>query len=428
MDTPVMQGMKTFHTIAGLREVLDEARQQGKALGFVPTMGNLHEGHLQLVHQAGELSDVVIASIFVNPLQFGLNEDWEKYPRTFEDDVRKLEDAGCHYLFYPDENEIYPNGMADQTRVVVPTMTDILCGASRPGHFEGVTTVVSKLLNIVQPDTAIFGIKDFQQLAVIRRMVEDLCIPVDIVGAPIARDYDGLALSSRNSYLTEAERPRVKLLYQTLCWCRDEIAGGARDFAGLESAATDKLERGGFRVDYVSIRNAKSLEPAAHDDTEVVILGAIYTSGARLIDNVSLNVELSAEVGSNRIMLTNMLKAKLHMASVTQAELWYDGSCAIDSNLLKLAGMREFEQIDIYNVNNGERFTTYIIKAEAGSGIISMNGAAARKVQVGDRIIIATYGQLDEAEADVHKPKLVYLDADNSVERTANTIPVQAVS
>lgn len=297
MDTPVMQGMKIFHTIAGLREVLDEARQQGKALGFVPTMGNLHEGHLQLVHQAGELSDVVIASIFVNPLQFGLNEDWEKYPRTFEDDVRKLEDAGCHYLFYPDENEIYPNGMADQTRVVVPTMTDILCGASRPGHFEGVTTVVSKLLNIVQPDTAIFGIKDFQQLAVIRRMVEDLCIPVDIVGAPIARDYDGLALSSRNSYLTEAERPRVKLLYQTLCWCRDEIAGGARDFAGLESAATDKLERGGFRVDYVSIRNAKSLEPAAHDDTEVVILGAIYTSGARLIDNVSLNVELSAEVG-----------------------------------------------------------------------------------------------------------------------------------
>lgn len=297
MDTPVMQGMKIFHTIAGLREVLDLARQQGKTLGFVPTMGNLHEGHLQLVHQIGELSDVVVASIFVNPLQFGLNEDWEKYPRTFEDDARKLEDSGCHYLFYPDENEIYPNGMADQTRVVVPTRTDILCGASRPGHFEGVTTVVSKLLNIVQPDTAIFGIKDFQQLAVIRRMVEDLCIPVDIVGAPIARDYDGLALSSRNSYLTEAERPQVKLLYQTLCWCRDEIAGGARDFAGLESAATDKLERGGFRVDYVSIRNAKSLEPAAHDDTEVVILGAIYTSGARLIDNVSLNVELSAEVG-----------------------------------------------------------------------------------------------------------------------------------
>lgn len=292
-----MQNMKIFHTIAGLREVLNEARQQGKTVGFVPTMGNLHEGHLQLVRQAGETCEVVVASIFVNPLQFGLNEDWEKYPRTFDDDARKLEGAGCDYLFYPDENEIYPNGMADQTRVVVPTMTDILCGASRPGHFEGVTTVVSKLLNIVQPDTAIFGIKDFQQLAVIRRMVEDLCIPVDIVGAPIARDHDGLALSSRNSYLTEAERPRVKSLYETLCWCRDQIANGARGFAELESVASEKLERGGFRVDYVSIRNAKSLEPAAHDDTEVVILGAMYTSGARLIDNVSLSLELSAVVG-----------------------------------------------------------------------------------------------------------------------------------
>ena len=292
-----MQNMKIFHTVAGLREVLGSERQQSKTIGFVPTMGNLHEGHLQLVRQAGKTCDVVVASIFVNPLQFGLNEDWEKYPRTFEEDVRKLEGAGCHFLFYPDENEIYPNGMADQTRVVVPTMTDILCGASRPGHFEGVTTVVSKLLNIVQPDTAIFGIKDFQQLAVIRRMVEDLCIPVSIIGAPIARDYDGLALSSRNGYLTEAERPRVKLLYETLSWCRDEIAGGARDFAGLEQDARARLERGGFRVDYVSIRNAKSLEPAAHDDTEVVILGAMYTSGARLIDNVSLNLELSAEVG-----------------------------------------------------------------------------------------------------------------------------------
>ncbi len=289
--------MKIFHTVAGLRDVLGGERQQSRTIGFVPTMGNLHEGHLQLIRRAGEICDVVVASIFVNPLQFGLNEDWEKYPRTFDEDVRKLEGAGCHFLFYPDEKEIYPNGMADQTRVVVPTMTDILCGASRPGHFEGVTTVVSKLLNIVQPDTAIFGIKDFQQLAVIRRMVEDLCIPVTIIGAPIARDYDGLALSSRNGYLTEAERPRVKLLYETLNWCRDEIAGGSRDFAGLEQHAGARLERGGFRVDYVSIRNAKSLEPAAHDDTEVVILGAMYTSGARLIDNVSLSLELSAEVG-----------------------------------------------------------------------------------------------------------------------------------
>ncbi|MBV1933009.1 MAG: pantoate--beta-alanine ligase [Porticoccaceae bacterium] len=293
--------MKIFHTVSGMRDMLRVERLAGKQIGFVPTMGNLHEGHLQLVRLATESCDVVVASIFVNPLQFGLNEDWEKYPRTFDDDVRMLEGAGCNHLLYPDENEIYPNGMADQTRVVVPTMTDILCGASRPGHFEGVTTVVSKLLNIVQPDRAIFGIKDFQQLAVIRRMVEDLCIPVDIIGAEIARDHDGLALSSRNGYLTEEERCRVKILYETLCWCREEIVNGRRDFTLLEESTIQKIEKGGFRIDYVSIRNAKSLEPAAHDDRDITVLGAMYATGARLIDNVSLNLspdsELSATAG-----------------------------------------------------------------------------------------------------------------------------------
>lgn len=296
MNKALTQNMKIFHTVSGMREALDMARDAGKTVGFVPTMGNLHEGHLQLVSLAGQHCDVVVVSIFVNPLQFGLHEDWEKYPRTFEDDVRQLEGVGCHFLFHPDESEIYPNGMADQTRVVVPTMTDILCGASRPGHFEGVTTVVSKLLHIVQPNKAIFGIKDYQQLAVIRRMAEDLCMRVDIISAPIARDYDGLALSSRNRYLSKDERPRVKVLYETLCWCSEQILKGDRDYIRLEEAATEKLEKGGFRTDYVSIRNAKSLEPAAHDDTEITVLGAMYASGARLIDNVSLNVGLSAAV------------------------------------------------------------------------------------------------------------------------------------
>lgn len=280
--------MNIYHTVSGLRTEIRARRQRGETIGFVPTMGNLHEGHLQLVRQAKAQCDVVVVSIFVNPLQFGLNEDWEKYPRTFQDDAKKLEAEGCDSLFHPDENEIYPNGMADQTRVVVPTMTDILCGASRPGHFEGVTTVVSKLLHIVQPDTAIFGIKDYQQLAVIRRMVEDLCIPVDIVGAPIARDVDGLALSSRNGYLGEDERPRVKVLYEALCWCRDQIEGGERDFTDLEIQAGKTLEKSGFRTDYVSIRNSKTLEPAAHDDSQLTILGAMFTKGARLIDNINL--------------------------------------------------------------------------------------------------------------------------------------------
>ena len=160
--------MKLFHTVQGIRDAVSADRLAGKRIGFVPTMGNLHEGHLQLVRLARETCDIVVVSIFVNPLQFGLNEDWDKYPRTLASDSEKLESVGCNYLFNPTEAEIYPNGMADQTRVVVPTMTDILCGASRPGHFEGVTTVVSKLLHIVQPDESVFGIKDYQQLAIIR--------------------------------------------------------------------------------------------------------------------------------------------------------------------------------------------------------------------------------------------------------------------
>lgn len=280
--------MHTFHTIDGLRDALRRERQAGRRIGLVATMGNLHEGHLQLIRLAHEHVDVVVASIFVNPLQFGLSEDWEKYPRTIEIDTRKLEDEQCHYLFNPDETEMYPNGMAAQTRVVVPTMTDILCGASRPGHFEGVTTVVSKLFHIVQPDAAIFGIKDFQQLAVIRRMVEDQCFPIELVAAPIAREPDGLAMSSRNSYLLPAERSKVGCLYQELSWVREQIGSGRNDFFALEREGAARIEAQGFKVDYLSVRNSRTLDPAAQDDREITVLGAIYTSGARLIDNVSL--------------------------------------------------------------------------------------------------------------------------------------------
>lgn len=282
--------MKIFHSVVGIRDALSAERIQGKRIGFVPTMGNLHEGHLQLIKLAHETCDVVVASIFVNPLQFGLNEDWETYPRTIENDIAKLNSVGCHFLFNPSENEMYPNGLSDQTRVVVPTMTDILCGASRPGHFEGVTTVVSKLLHMVQPDEAIFGIKDYQQLAVIRRMVEDLCIPVKIVSAEIARDSNGLALSSRNRYLTDAEHQIANVLYNVLCSIKDKIEVGERDFFALEAAAIKQIEEVGFRPDYLHINQAQTLDPAALDDKELVVLGAMYTCSARLIDNVRLNL------------------------------------------------------------------------------------------------------------------------------------------
>ena len=282
--------MQVFHTVNGLREILRKYRNSGQKIGFVPTMGNLHDGHLALIKQAKQTNDIVVCSIFVNALQFGLNEDWDKYPRTYDSDCEKLDQEGCDYLFYPEDGEMYPNGLDTQSRVICPTMTDVLCGASRPGHFEGVTTVVSKLFNIVQPDEAIFGIKDYQQLAVIKRMTEDLCLPVKIISAPIHREVDGLAMSSRNSYINEDERPKVKVLKQVLELIAEQIKAGNLEFTQLEMEAKKRIESKGFKADYVTISNSKTLESAAVDDREITILGAMYTDSARLIDNISINL------------------------------------------------------------------------------------------------------------------------------------------
>jgi pantoate--beta-alanine ligase len=251
-------------------------------------MGNLHEGHLALLKQAKKTNDIVVCSIFVNALQFSLNEDWDKYPRTYQSDCEKLRDAGCDYLFHPDDTEMYPNGLDTQSRVICPTMTDVLCGASRPGHFEGVTTVVSKLFNIVQPDEAVFGIKDYQQLAVIRRMVEDLCLPIQISSAPIHRETDGLAMSSRNRYITDDERPLVTVLKDSLDWIAEQIRDGNKEFSELENMATERVSEAGFKVDYITCSNSKTLDLAAYDDEDITVLGAMFTQAARLIDNVSL--------------------------------------------------------------------------------------------------------------------------------------------
>lgn len=282
--------MQIFHHIASLREALKQERMAGKRIGFVPTMGNLHDAHIELINKAKLTNDIVVCSIFVNGLQFGLNEDWDKYPRTFEGDCVRLREANCDYLFHPDDREMYPNGLDTQTRVVCPTMTDVLCGASRPGHFEGVTTVVTKLFNIVQPDEAVFGIKDYQQLAVIRRMTEDLCMPVQITAGEIHRESDGLAMSSRNGFITDDERPRAAQLNKSLNWVVGEIKAGRKDFEVLEVQAKQQIEQAGFTVDYFTISDSKSLSAAAVDDTELTVLGAMYTEGARLIDNVSVSL------------------------------------------------------------------------------------------------------------------------------------------
>ena len=282
--------MQIYHHIDSLRDSLKKDRLAGKSIGFVPTMGNLHDAHIELVKMAQKTNDVVVCSIFVNGLQFGLNEDWDQYPRTFEADCQRLREVGCDYLFHPDDLEMYPNGLETQSRVVCPTMTDVLCGASRPGHFEGVTTVVTKLFNIVQPDEAVFGIKDFQQLAVIRRMVEDLCMPIQITAGDIHREPDGLAMSSRNSYITEDERPLVIQLNRSLNWAKEQIIEGRRDFDVVQAEAVQQIQSAGFRIDYFSICESKTLNSAAVDDQQITILGAMYTQGARLIDNVSLDL------------------------------------------------------------------------------------------------------------------------------------------
>ncbi|MBW0148668.1 pantoate--beta-alanine ligase [Marinobacter arenosus] len=280
--------MRTVHSLRELRTILRGYRQQGKTIGLVPTMGNLHEGHISLVRKAAESADVVVTSIFVNPMQFGAGEDLDKYPRTLAEDQEQLEAAGNTLVFAPGVEEIYPEGLAKQTQVVVPEVSDGHCGASRPGHFEGVATVVTMLFNMVQPDLAVFGEKDFQQLAVIRKMVRDLMMPVEVVGAPTVREDDGLAKSSRNGYLSAAERKIAPAVHRTLQETAQAVAEGRTDFPALEIEARDKLSKAGMRPDYFNIVNSQTLKPATEDDTEITLLAAAFLGTTRLIDNLSI--------------------------------------------------------------------------------------------------------------------------------------------
>lgn len=280
--------MRTYSTNAQLQSALRTLRQGGQSIAFVPTMGNLHEGHLDLVRKARCLCDVVVVSIFVNPLQFGPNEDLDSYPRTMAADKEKLFSEGVQILYAPEVQEIYPEGMASQTQVRVPDLGETLCGSSRPGHFDGVTTVVSKLFNIVQPDVAVFGEKDFQQLSIVRKMVKDMCMPIEIVGVATTRDEDGVAKSSRNGYLTRKQRHIAPVLHQTLNSCREAIACGFDNFLQLESHARMKLLQAGFEPDYFAVRDASTLLAVTEDTEEIAILAAARLGNTRLIDNVHI--------------------------------------------------------------------------------------------------------------------------------------------
>jgi pantoate--beta-alanine ligase len=280
--------MNTVKTVRELRAAVARARSEGKRIALVPTMGNLHSGHIALVTKAVQRADFVIASIFVNPLQFGPSEDLASYPRTLAADQEQLLQAGCHLLFTPTVDEMYPHGMADQTIVRVPVVSEGLCGGSRPGHFDGVSTVVSKLFNMVQPDIAIFGQKDFQQLAVVNALVRDLNMPIQIIGEPTVRAADGLALSSRNGYLSEDQRAAAPALYRVIKQIGDALRNGDQNHDQLLSDGVKALEAAGFRPDYLEIRNAVSLRAATLGDQDLVVLGAAFLGKTRLIDNLHL--------------------------------------------------------------------------------------------------------------------------------------------
>lgn len=285
--------MITIDTVAGLKEQIARLRQGGKRVAFVPTMGNLHAGHVRLMQEARQHAQVVVASIYVNPLQFSHNEDFDAYPRTPAHDKVVLLSAGVNVLFKPTEAEIYPRGHAAQTFVEVPGLSDDLCGAFRPGHFRGVTTVVNRLFDLVAPDVAVFGKKDYQQWLLIRLMVADLGLPVEIVAVDTVREPDGLAMSSRNNYLSPAERKVAPMMYETLCTTRDRVLRHGSVTREAEEAAMESLKAHGFRPEYVSVRRQKDLAEPQPQDHQLVILAAAWLGKTRLIDNLEFELNVA---------------------------------------------------------------------------------------------------------------------------------------
>ncbi len=282
--------MQVVHTKQELAEQIAEWRHHGDHVALVPTMGNLHAGHVALVELAREHAERVIVSIFVNPTQFGEGEDFEDYPRTLERDARRLKTTAADLIFAPSVETVYPFGLEAATVVSVPGLTEYFCGASRPGHFDGVTTVVARLFAIVQPDVAVFGQKDYQQQLVLRRMVEDMSLPIGIITGETVREDDGLAMSSRNGYLSDEERAIAPLLYESLAAAGDALQAGRRDFEALEDEASRRLSEGGFEVDYFAIRRAQNLELPDRDCDEIVVLAAAKLGSARLIDNIVVTI------------------------------------------------------------------------------------------------------------------------------------------
>jgi pantoate--beta-alanine ligase len=280
--------METVARPSTLRDRLRAWQSGSQRIALVPTMGNLHAGHLALIRHGQTLAERSVVSVFVNPTQFVSGEDFERYPRTLEADTRLLLEAGVDLIFAPEIGDLYPHGLAGHARVEVPALDHILCGASRPGHFTGVATVVTKLLNLVMPDVAVFGRKDYQQLVLIRRLVADLDLPVSIEAVDTVREADGLALSSRNRYLSTEERAVAPGLYRVLTHTAEVLRSGNRDYAALEAGAGSDLESLGFRPDYFAVRRASDLMVPGQTDSDLIVLAAAWLGSTRLIDNTAV--------------------------------------------------------------------------------------------------------------------------------------------
>ena len=360
-------------TCSEVRAQVAAWKEEGLTVGLVPTMGYLHEGHASLVEEAVRQCDRVVVSDFVNPTQFGPNEDLEAYPRDFRRDCAILEAHGCHLVFHPTVEEMYPPDAATYVEML-SEMPKQLCGKTRPIHFRGVCTVVAKLFNIVTPDKAFFGQKDAQQLAILRRMVRDLSYGITLVGCPIVREPDGLAKSSRNTYLSKEERRAALVLSQAVALGEDLVASGETDARSIVTAMTDHIAAEPLaRVDYVSAVDGETMEPVDQIREGVLVALAVY-------------------IGKTRI--------------------------TVDQALLEAAGILEYEKVQIVDIDNGSRFETYTIAGERGSGMICLNGAAARCVSVGDKIIIMSYAHMTPEEiARGYHPNVVFVDEENQVAR-----------
>lgn len=390
--------MEVFTSVKELRARLDGVEPSG--IGFVPTMGALHAGHRSLVERARKENATVVVSVFVNPTQFNDKNDLKHYPRTPEADARVLEEAGADFVLMPSVEEIYPE--PDTRQFDFGLIDKVMEGATRPGHFNGVAQVVSRLFDIVRPRRAYFGEKDFQQIAVIRAMVEQLGLPIEIVECPIVRGEDGLALSSRNTLLDAPHRTAAPHIYATL---RAAVEASHRlTPAELKRWVTEEVERNPLlKVIYYQSVDARTMQEVTTWNDAPPHPGLHRRAGGRH----PFNRQHPHPIMKFQI---EVIKSKIHRVTVTQADLNYVGSITIDEALLEAANIVEGEKVQIMDINNGERFETYTIKGERNSGCICLNGAAARKVQVGDVVIIASYALMDFEQAKQFRPWIIFPD------------------